>query len=139
MYGSQVKEGFVKAAVSRAVRVQQCPLRELRLYDQTMVEESFPWFSVVPTTTMKINYSQKLSSLKIVHCTCILTKVQATLKITLCTELNDDPTACHYIVKTTWSAFYSTRKKLISNIQNFAKRIHPIAKWQPVDYSSISI
>ena len=29
---TQVKRGFVKAAVSRAVRLRECPLRELRLY-----------------------------------------------------------------------------------------------------------
>ena len=29
---TEYKQGFVKAAVSRAVHLQECPLRELRLY-----------------------------------------------------------------------------------------------------------
>ena len=32
LYGLEFKQGFVKAAVSRAVRLRECPFRELRLY-----------------------------------------------------------------------------------------------------------
>ena len=37
---SQFKRGFVKAAVSRAVRLRECPLRELRLIKSDLVSSS---------------------------------------------------------------------------------------------------